>query len=137
MLDFQKERLRFVRISTLLVASLLLVGCKSSEEKLLSSCIDGLEDKLETYAKYDGWSIRGAEAVLIDMVPDKESNARFDSDRFWAFEVIIDGFTVKNGFNSDVNSNSVCTGVAAGNPETEYESLGYADYTLNGKKLGL
>ncbi|MCX9469286.1 hypothetical protein IG522_17575 [Vibrio cholerae] len=125
--------------SVLLLFSFILSGCKSSEEKLFDACINNLKKELETWAKYDGWSVDRAKATLYKMEPDIEKNTKYKTDQFWTFEVLISEFTVKNGFNADVKSVSSCTGYISKDSKGEYEPPeGYAiDLTLNGKKLGI
>lgn len=127
-------------ILLLLVTAIVFVsGCKSSEDKLLSACIAKLENELQTWAKYDGWSTANVEATLYEMAPDNERNAKYKTDQFYAFEVLLSNFTVKNGFNAEIKSVSSCTGYVSKSSNGEYDPPeGYAlDLTLNGNKLGL
>lgn len=127
--------------SLLLVTTIFLVsGCgKSSEEKLLGSCITKLENELQAWAKYNGWSTESVKATLFEMVPDNEKNAKYKTNQFYAFEVLLSNFTVKNGFNADVKSVSSCTGYVSKSSNGEYDPPEeYAlELTLNGNKLGL
>ncbi|WP_420553996.1 hypothetical protein [Neptuniibacter marinus] len=124
--------------SVLALVTVLLSGCKSSEEMLFEACVDGLENRLEKWAKYDGWRVDSPKVSLYKMVPDKEANDRWGTDQFWNFEVLISDFTVKNGFNASINSTSVCSGYVSQNSKGEYEAPDdmMLDFTLNGKKVG-
>lgn len=117
---------------------LLMWGCQSSDDKLLDACVDGLEARLEDYAKYDGWNTSGAVAYLHKMEPDVERNTEHNTDQFYLFEVLIGDFTVKNGFNADVKSVSTCTGYVSKYADGSYDppSPLLMKITLNDKKLG-
>lgn len=123
---------------TIFVCVLLLWGCKSSDEKLLDACIEGLESRLEDFAKYGGWDTSGAVAYLHKMEPDIERNQKFDTDQFYLFEVLIGDFTVRNGFNADVKSVSTCTGYVSKSRDDKYDppSDSMLKFDLNGNKLG-
>ena len=125
-------------LSTLLILMLLLSGCKSSEERLFEVCGNKLKTELKTWAKYDGWSLDKAKFTLSEMAPDDKRNTEYDTNQFWSFKVIISEFTVKNAFNADVNSISLCNGIISKDSKGDYEpSMDLiTDVTLNGERLG-
>lgn len=129
----------------ILLCALVLTGCsKTSDELLGSLCIEGLKNNLQQYALYDGWSMQNARIVSIEMAPNEAHSAFMD------VEVFIDNFTVKNGFNTDVRSVAVCSGIVipSSDDNSEYVPLYYKNigkehavrslrFTLNDKPLGL
>ncbi len=127
--------LRIVIVSAFLI---LLSGCKSDDEKLIGACIDGLAVNLEKWAKYDGWSVKKADASIIKMEPDTVKNEKYNTDQFWIFEVAIGNFTVKNGFNADAKSYSICSGYVSKNSDGSYDApkVDMMKFTLNDEKLG-
>lgn len=134
-------RLQRTATLTLVISAMWLTACtsKTPEQKLADVCLKQLNEGLGRWAKYSGWNTSSAKASLYKMEPDHERNQRFKTDQFYGFEVLINGFTVKNGFNADVNSVASCSGFvskdAGGKYDPPMESL--VSLTLNGEKLGL
>lgn len=128
-----------VKVFAVALMALGLFGCKTSEDKLIDLCVSKLEAQLENWASYDGWSTKDIRGRLYSMTPDLEKNKKYNTDMFYNFEVILDKFTVKNGYNADVNSVSSCTGYVAKDTDGEYAppSETLTSVTLGDKKLGL
>jgi hypothetical protein len=128
-----------LRIVLLVFLSIVLFGCKSSDEKLIDACISKLDKELVTWAKYDGWSLGKAQGRLHSFVPAVEMNENYKTDQFYNFEVIVTDFTVKNGFNADVKSFYSCTGHVSKDSDGEFDPPMelLINVTLNGNKLGL
>lgn len=125
-----------------------LMGCKDSgfnfiktpEEKLVQMCIDELNKNLKSFAKYDGWNTKKAKGSILSIEPNTERNIKYNVDLFHKFHVVIDNFTVKNGFNADVNSTSSCYGNITMNSDGELNlpsSPNLFKMTLNGRGLDL
>lgn len=71
------------------------------------------------------------------MEPAKEKNEQYKTDQFYDFQVVLSSFTVKNAFNTDVKSTSICTGYISKSLDGEYDppSELLMSVTLNGKNL--
>lgn len=147
-----------------LAAISTLSGCmadKSIEEKLGDACIDLVANNLEKYAKYDGWSVDNAKANLsandygkkedgsndylkpIFFVPDPKLNAKYNSDMFHQYTVLVDNVKVVNGFGAKRKSIAMCKGVIGlSKKEGKWALVGDkvstigVKVTLDGKKLG-
>jgi len=128
-----------VRIFILAFLSIMLSGCKSSNEKLIDACVSKLEKELVTWAKYDGWSLDKVQGSLHSLVPAVEMNKKYKTEQFYNFEVMLNDFTVKNGFNANVKSFSLCTGHISKDLDGEFEPPMelLINVNLNGNKLGL
>lgn len=110
----------------------------TTEERLVSMCIQGLEQNLERWARFDGWSVKKAEGVLLERKPNDEMNEHYNSNLHWQYEVMISEFTVKNAFGADLRSLSVCSGNVVGTEDSFSlpSSTSGMRFTLNGARLG-
>lgn len=125
-----------MRVLAIICLVVMMVGCKSSEQKLIDVCMSALNDRLVSRAKYDGWSIKKAEAKLLPMAPDVELNDKFNTEQFWTFEVLINNFTMKNGFNASVKSTSSCTGYVSKDKDGKYDPPSIVEIKVNGERYG-
>jgi hypothetical protein len=138
-----KYQLLFGAMVALVVAIAFSFGykfLKTPEQRLKDLCIETLEDKLNNYAKYSGWNTKRAKADIVSISPDIETNEKYKVDFFYKFEVVISNFTVKNGFNADINSFASCEGNGISKTDGKYNppstSLGIV-IKMNGEKIGI
>lgn len=120
---------------------IMLSGCSkplSSEEMLIKTCIDGLKDALKRETKYDGWSVKNVSAYSVKLKPDLERNNKYDTERFWLFEVLMSDFTVKNRYNADVKGFATCTGfVTRDSKYAEYDPPSKGLFTVDWDALAI
>ena len=133
--------IRFAFLALAAAAPVLLASCsfKSSEERLTSFCIDELGKQLDKWAKYGGWSTNNAKAQMFEMKPDVAANAKYSTNQFYEFEVIVSDFTMKNGFNAEVKSFASCKGRISKDAQGKFDlpSPLLVSFTVDGEKLGL
>lgn len=124
----------------IVIATMLLCGCEqemTSKQALKKACLNGLSEALDISATYAGWDLSHAKAELFKI--EKIPGDKLMTSQYAYFEVLISGFTLKNGFNADVRSVSTCTGKILIAPNGEYDppAEGLMDFTLNGQKIGI
>lgn len=95
-----------------------MLGCKpdmmmSTQEKFERICTDSLSEALESYAKYDGWSVDEIKYYDVKYIPDLEKNSEYKTDQFYSFTLLGKGVRVKNGYGVLSNSIVKCEGTSS------------------------